>query len=105
MVIWCTVPNALSAIKISRSLVELGLVACVNIIPGLKSIYKWENKIEESDEQLLFIKTKEELFQQVKDKIIELHDYEVPEIIGTPITHAHQPYLEWILSSIITLRK
>lgn len=99
MIIWCTVPNALSAMKISKSLVESKLVACVNIVPGIKSVYQWENKIQESEEQLLLIKTGEELFPQVRDNILKLHEYEVPEIIGVPITHAHQPYLDWILSS------
>lgn len=101
MVIWCTAPTALNAIKISRNLVESKLVACVNVIPGVKSIYEWDGKIEESDEHLLFIKTRKELFQQVRERIIDLHEYDVPEIIGVPITHGHQPYLDWINFSTI----
>ncbi len=81
---------------IANTLVKEKFAACVNIIPQIKSIYFWNNEITEDDEYLMVIKTKKELFESVKNKIIELHPYEVPEIISFDITNGTKNYLEWI---------
>ena len=81
---------------IANTLVKDKLAACVNIIPQIKSIYFWNNEITEDDEYLMVIKTKKELFENVKNKIVELHTYEVPEIISFDITNGEKNYLDWI---------
>lgn len=82
--------------KIARELVNTKLAACVSIIPNMRSIYTWEGKVEDSEEYLLIIKTRAELFEQVKQAIQGLHSYKIPEIISLPITHALDDYVRWI---------
>jgi periplasmic divalent cation tolerance protein len=82
--------------KIARELVQVNLAACVSIIPNMRSIYTWEGKIEDSEEYLLIIKTRTELFEQVKEAIQKLHSYKIPEIISLPVTHALEDYVRWI---------
>jgi periplasmic divalent cation tolerance protein len=82
--------------KIARELVQTKLAACVSIIPNMRSIYTWEDKVEDSEEYLLIIKTRGELFEQVKQAIQVLHSYKIPEIISLPITHALDDYIRWI---------
>jgi periplasmic divalent cation tolerance protein len=94
--IFITCPNRKSAEKISESLLKKGLVACINIIPRIKSMYWWEGKIEKSFETLLLIKTKDELFNSVKEEVIKLHPYKVPEVICVRISKGYEKYLRWI---------
>ncbi len=82
--------------KIANELVNTKLAACVSIIPNMRSIYTWEGKVESSEEYLLIIKTRAELFEQVKQAIQGLHSYKIPEIISLPITHALDDYVRWI---------
>jgi periplasmic divalent cation tolerance protein len=86
-------------LSIARALVDSRLAACVNIISGLRSIYRWKGKIWDEGEFLLLIKTRIALFGQVEDKIKEIHTYEVPEIIGIPITQGFGTYLNWLRES------
>ena len=88
--------------RIARALVDLRLAACVNIIPGLRSIYRWKGKIWDEGELLLLIKTRMALFQQVEGKIKELHSYEVPEIVAIPITRGSETYLNWLRESTLS---
>jgi len=78
------------------ALVERGLAACVNILPGVESVYRWQGKIERDDEILLLIKSDTAHFSALEDTISNLHPYEVPEILAVPVEAGHQPYLEWI---------
>jgi periplasmic divalent cation tolerance protein len=78
------------------------LAACVNIISGLRSIYRWKGKIWDEWELLLLIKTRIALFPQVEDKIKELHSYEVPEIVATHITRGSETYLNWLKESTLS---
>ncbi|SNR60259.1 divalent-cation tolerance protein CutA [Desulfurobacterium atlanticum] len=84
--------------KIAETLVSEKLAACVQIIPSIKSVYRWQGKVEKSEEHLLFIKTKESLFEKVEKAIKENHSYEVPEIISIPVNSGSKEYLEWIKS-------
>jgi periplasmic divalent cation tolerance protein len=75
---------------------EQGLAACVNIVPGIQSIFRWEGKVERQGEFLLLIKARSEAFSAISARIVELHPYELPEVIAVTIGNGLQPYLEWI---------
>ena len=96
-VIYCTVPNEFNANLIATTLVEDNLAACVNIIPAITSIYKWEDITQIDSELLLMIKTQEEKFKQVEEKIKELHENTLPEIIAVPIVLGSEEYQNWIV--------
>uniref|UniRef100_A0AC34FQQ6 Divalent-cation tolerance protein CutA n=1 Tax=Panagrolaimus sp. ES5 TaxID=591445 RepID=A0AC34FQQ6_9BILA len=95
-VVYVTVPNAEIANKIARSAVEAKLAACVNIVPGIKSIYEWQGKIEEENELLLILKTKTSELDRLKEHVLKNHPYDVPEFISLPIESGSEPYLKWI---------
>uniref|UniRef100_A0AC34PY65 Divalent-cation tolerance protein CutA n=1 Tax=Panagrolaimus sp. JU765 TaxID=591449 RepID=A0AC34PY65_9BILA len=95
-VVYVTVPNQEVANKIAKSVVEKKHAACVNIVPGIKSIYQWKGKIEEDNELLLIIKTKTSELERLKADVLKNHPYEVPEFISLPIESGSEPYLKWI---------
>ena len=101
IIILCNTNSKDSAETIATYLIKENPAACVNIIPKITSIYKWQNKIETDEEFLMLIKTKKELFNDVKDKINILHPYEVPEIISINISDGNKEYLNWIQSNTI----
>lgn len=82
--------------KIAQHLVEHRLAACVNVIPQIKSIYRWQEKVESAQEWLLLVKTTAEKFPQVRDAIRELHSYELPECVAISIEDGSAAYLSWI---------
>lgn len=86
--------------RIAGALVERKLAACVNIIPGVESIYRWEGKIERADEWLLLIKTTGPAFEQVRDAIKKMHSYEVPECVCIEIENGSAEYMKWIVESV-----
>jgi periplasmic divalent cation tolerance protein len=86
--------------KIAHHLVERRLAACVNIVPQVASIYRWEGKVEEAREWLLIVKTTAAAFGQVREAIAELHSYELPECICLPIEDGSAAYLQWIAESV-----
>lgn len=91
-----TCPDSESGTRIANALVEEALAACVNILPGLTSVFQWEGKLETSTEVLLIIKTRRSLYRPVERRILELHPYELPEIIAVPIEKGLEAYLNWI---------
>jgi len=95
-----TVPNEELAQKLARGLVEQKLAACVNIIPGIKSVYEWQGKIEQDGELLLMIKTRTSRIADVSKYVRENHSYDVAEVISTPIDNGNQPYLDWISKTV-----
>ncbi|CAG8487323.1 9214_t:CDS:2 [Acaulospora morrowiae] len=95
-VVFVTCPNNTVAKKLSRGLVEGKLAACVNIVHGITSLYWWDNKIEETTEQMLLIKTEEKHVQEVTEYVIKNHGYEVPEVIAIKIDSGSKSYLDWI---------
>lgn len=95
-VIYCTVQSDFAASLISTTLVEEKLAACVSIIHNVVSVYSWEGMSQTDNELLLMIKTREELFDDVKNRILELHDAQLPEIIAVPITMGLDGYMQWI---------
>jgi periplasmic divalent cation tolerance protein len=96
-----TASSSQEAEKIAKALVERRLAACVNIIPQIQSVYRWEGKVERATEWLLLIKTRAEAFGQLRDAIRQLHSYEVPECIMLEITDGAEPYLRWIAENTI----
>jgi len=95
-----TVPDLETGRRIARALVESGLAACVNIVPGLHSIYEWQEKIEESEESLLIIKSTAGVLKPLTEKILELHPYDCPEVISFDIRTGNPAYLDWIDSVV-----
>jgi periplasmic divalent cation tolerance protein len=82
--------------KIASLLIEEGEAACVNIVPGVHSIYRWEGKISEDVEFLLLIKSKAEKFESIRSTICRIHTYQTPEVIALPITAGDANYLDWL---------
>jgi periplasmic divalent cation tolerance protein len=95
-VILTTASSEVEAKKIAHQLVESKCAACVNIIPKIVSVYFWNGSICEDEEYLLFIKTQKACFDDVKDVILKLHSYELPEIIMLPIETGFEKYISWI---------
>jgi periplasmic divalent cation tolerance protein len=97
-----TCPDAETAARIARTLVEERLAACVNRLPGVASTYRWQGEIHEDAEVLLVIKTTRERFDALRDRLAELHSYEVPELIAFEIADGLPAYLEWLARETAT---
>ena len=102
-IIFVTVGNDLEAKNIARKLVEESIAACVGMIPQ-KSIYSWKGEIIEDSEVLLIIKTRKDMFNHLKETVLSIHSYEVPEIVRIEIREGHQPYLQWIEDTVKPLK-
>ena len=96
IVIYCTVPNKKEGREIAKKLIEKKLVACVNIVDKIESIFSWDGELCEETEALMIIKTKKELFDKINAMIQGLHSYNVPEVIAIPMVEADEQYLKWI---------
>jgi periplasmic divalent cation tolerance protein len=101
VVILVTTNSQEEAERIARSLVDSRLAACVNIISGLRSIYRWKEKTWDEGELLILIKTPMALFERVEGVIKEIHSYEVPEIVAIPIIRGSETYLNWLRNSTL----
>ncbi|HWX94941.1 MAG TPA: divalent-cation tolerance protein CutA [Terriglobales bacterium] len=99
-VVLTTTPSEEEARQIARALVGERLAACVNIIPKVESIYRWQDKVEEAEEYLLLIKTTESAFALLQEKLKELHSYELPECVALAMTAGSPSYLKWIDDSV-----
>ena len=95
-----TCPDEAVAEKIAENLVSQRLAACVNILPKIRSIYAWKGNIEHDNEVLLLIKTREDQFQALQQAILQLHPYELPEIVAVSLETGLADYLRWIDNSI-----
>jgi len=82
--------------RIARELVEKRVAACVNIVSGVRSVYRWKEEIADEPEVLLIVKTSRELFPKLRTELEKLHSYEVPEVIALPIVDGAERYLEWL---------
>jgi periplasmic divalent cation tolerance protein len=99
LVVLCTVPDEESARRIAQALVAEGLAACVNVLPRLTSVYRWEGEVTSGEELLLIIKTRDERYAALEARVKELHPYAVPEVIALPIQQGSRDYLDWLVQS------
>ena len=95
-IIYSTIDDIKTARRIANTLVEEQLVACVNIIPGIESVYRWKGKIEFEQENIILAKTVDENVKKTIERLKEIHPYEVPDIIVLPITDGLEEYLNYI---------
>ncbi len=96
IVVLVTAPDEAVAAAIAQALVGESLAACVNIVPALRSIYRWQGRVEDEREVLMLIKTRQEMYVQVEGRVKALHPYSVPEVIALPIAEGSAEYLAWI---------
>jgi periplasmic divalent cation tolerance protein len=97
ILIYVTVPTLDLARRVGASVVASRLAACVNILPVMHSIYRWQGKIESADEVAMLIKTRASLADALMAHILTLHPYETPAMLTLPITGGHPPFLDWIM--------
>ena len=97
IVVLCTVPDTATAGRLARLLVEERLAACVNVIPGLTSIYRWKGAVEEDPEALLLIKTRGGTFEALRARLVAEHPYETPEVVALPVEAVDGAYARWLL--------
>jgi len=100
IIVFSTCGSAEEAQKIARALVEGRVAACVNILPEIRSVYRWKGAVEEASEWLLLIKTTQAQFERLRAEIARLHSYEVPEIVALPVAGGLEAYLDWIAASV-----
>lgn len=97
--VYITVPSHAEALRIGNQLVEECLVACANIIDGMTSIYRWQGKLVQDKETLLFLKTESSRVEEVIARVKDLHPYECPAIIALPILQGFDPFVQWVKES------
>ena len=100
LVVLVTAPSEAVGLDLGRTLVDEHLAACVNVVPRLTSVYLWEGRREETAEALLLIKTRPEGYAALQRRILELHPYSVPEVLGLPVAEGAPAYVQWVRESI-----
>ena len=95
----CTAPDSAATRELVSTLVAERLVACGNIIPGVTSIYRWQGAIEQAGEALIVFKTTEEAWPRLRERVQQLHPYDVPELLLLDLADGHVPYLNWVEES------
>jgi periplasmic divalent cation tolerance protein len=93
---YCTCPNAESAKHLAEVLVGEALAACVNRLSGIQSTYRWKGEVTTNTEELLLIKTTVGQFEALKERLLAVHPYELPELIAVPVERGHTAYLDWV---------
>jgi len=91
-----TVESAQTAEKIASTVVEERLAACVNVLPGVSSYFRWKGEIQREQEFMLILKTSTDRLQELIERIRDLHPYEVPEIVSLSVEEGHRPFLDWV---------
>ena len=101
LVVLCAFPvEGDAAAKAAHQIVSEHLAACVNVLGGVLSVYRWKGVVQKDDEKLLVIKTTVDRFAALKVRLIELHTYDTPEVIALEVTQGHIPYLDWVSDSV-----
>jgi periplasmic divalent cation tolerance protein len=96
LVVFVTTPSRDQAVAIAKNIVNDRLAACVNIVPAIDSIYRWEGKIARDAETLMIIKTTADSYDALEKRVIELHSYDTPEVIALRINRGSEKYLNWL---------
>jgi periplasmic divalent cation tolerance protein len=100
LLVLCTFPDADTAASVTRTLVEEKLVACGNIIPGVRSIYSWEGKMEDTTEVLVLFKTASSAYARLEKRLLKLHSYDMPEILAFEAGGAVKAYAAWVADAV-----
>lgn len=100
IVVFVTASSSEEAGQLAEMLVSKRLAACVQILPEMESVYRWQGKVERQREVLLIAKTVSSKFAELESEVIKLHSYETPEIVAFPLTDGSRPYLEWLSASV-----
>jgi periplasmic divalent cation tolerance protein len=95
-----TMPDAETADRIGSALVEERLAACANILDGVTSIYRWKGSVEKEREALMVLKTTSGTVERLRLRLVELHPYDVPEVVALGVSDGHEPYLDWVRSAV-----
>ena len=96
LLVFTTLPSADKAAEIAKLLVDEKLVACANLLPAIRSIYRWQGKLHDENEVLVLLKTRAENLERLKLRLLEIHPYELPEMLAVPVESGYQPYLDWL---------
>lgn len=96
ILIYMTCPSAAEAEKIAEVLLDKKLIACANIMAPHTALYRWQGQVERTQEFIVIMKTRAELFEKTKEIILKMHSYECPCIVSWPIEAGHAPFMEWI---------
>ena len=99
-VVLVTVSDAEAAVALAREVVGDRLAACGNVIPGVKSVYRWAGEVQEDAEAVVLFKTTEGALPELEKRVMELHSYDVPEFLALPVIHGHAPYIRWVLGEV-----
>jgi periplasmic divalent cation tolerance protein len=100
VVVLVAAPTAEKAVELARTVVEEKLAACANVLPGVRSIYRWKGAVQDDAEVLLLLKTQRKRFPELRDRLLALHPYEVPEVLALPVEAGSEAYLDWIAQSM-----
>ncbi len=95
-----TAPDQETAERLGRTLVEEGLVACANVVPGVVSLYRWDGELQRDEEVLLVLKTTAGRAEAMRARVVEEHPYDVPEVLVLPVVAGHAAYLEWVRDEV-----
>ncbi|MFQ5896708.1 MAG: divalent-cation tolerance protein CutA [Candidatus Methylomirabilia bacterium] len=102
LVVLVTTPSVEEGQRIARAVVAEHLAACVNVVPGLRSVFFWEGQLQEESEALLVIKTSRERYEALQRRVFELHTYSVPEVLALPVEAGSPSYLAWVDEAVRT---
>ena len=102
MLVLSTCPDAATAERIARALVEESLAACVNVVPGVRSIYLWNGAVQDTREFLMIAKTTATRVEELRARLVDMHPYEVPEVVAVRLADGHDAYLRWIAAATRT---
>ncbi len=97
VIVLITAPKEEEAAKIARAIVDARLAGCVNIVKNIRSIYRWQGKMEDEEEVLMIAKTRKDLFENLVESVKKLHSYTVPEILAIPVLKGSADYLKWLM--------
>ena len=98
--VFVTAPNQDAAVMMARAVVDEGYAACGNLIPRVRSIYRWEGDVHDEEETLVVFKTTNDAVDGLRDRVVELHSYECPEVLIVNTDGGHEPYLSWVAGSV-----